>query len=705
MTLSWQALCAEWNLDQAEAEALDRRLKAMEREGELIRNRRQGYGVVSKLELIKGRVIGHPEGYGFLNPDDGSEDVYLSPRQMRELLHGDHAVVRLAGIDRRGRREGTVVEILEHNTRRVVGRFFRESGVGFVVPDNKRINQDIMIAPEQQGQAQPGQIVVVELVTQPSKRSHPIGQIVEVLGDHMAPGMEVQIALFSHDIPFEWPKAALSEAQQFGATVPTDAYQNRLDLRALPLVTIDGESARDFDDAVYCERRGDNWKLMVAIADVSWYVRPEQVLDNEAQHRGTSVYFPDRVIPMLPETLSNGLCSLNPDVDRLCMACTLTISPQGRILRSQFNEAIMRSHARLTYTTVAHLVIERDRRLRKQYADITPHLDNLYALYKVLRKARDRRGAIDIDTQETEIEYDAEGKIEQIRPRERNDAYRVIEECMIAANVAAARFLRRHKIPGLYRIHAGPSDEKLEKLRGFLGQLGLSLGGGKKPNAHDCAKLLVRARDRADYHLIQTILLRSLSPAVYSPDNIGHFGLALETYAHFTSPIRRYPDLLVHRAIRHILQDGSAKTFRYSHTDMLNQGEHASMTERRADEATRDAVEWLKCEYMLDKVGETFSGIVSGVTSFGLFLQLEEVFVEGLLHVTALPNDYYHFDPITHSLRGKRTGKTYGLSDRFKVRVMRVDLDERKIDFELVQTASIRSGSKRGGLLRKNRKK
>ena len=696
MTLSWQALCREWHLDDDEAEALDRRLKAMERDGQLIRNRRQGYGVAKKMDLIKGRVIGHPDGHGFLRPQEGGGDLYLPPRDMRQLLHGDLIVARIRGIDRRGRREGALVEILERNTERVVGRFFRESGIGFVVPDNKRIHHDIAIPPEYQGSAEAGQIVVVELLEQPSKHSPPIGRVRDVLGNHMAPGMEVEIAIYSHDIPHEWSQDALAEAASYRPEVPEDAKRGRTDLRGLPLVTIDGITARDFDDAVFCERRGENWRLVVAIADVAWYVRPGSALDQEARRRGTSVYFPDRVVPMLPEALSNGLCSLNPEVDRLCLACIMTLGPDGRILRSQFREAVMRSHARLTYDSVAGIVVDRDRRLRKQYAELTPHLDNLHALFKVLYAARNRRHAIDFDTQETVIEYGADRKIERILPSERNDAHRLIEECMIMANVAAARHLARHRVPTLYRVHEGPSLDKLEQLRATLGELGLSLGGGDQPRPEHFVALLQQARERVDFHLIQTLLLRSLSQAVYSPDNVGHFGLALDAYAHFTSPIRRYPDLLVHRAIRHLLAGGKARDFAYSHGDMVDLGEHTSMTERRADDATRDAVEWLKCEFMLDKVGDTFTGTVSGVTSFGLFVSLDEVFVEGLIHVTALSNDYYHYDPAGQRLHGERSGQVYRLGDRVKVRVVRVDLDERKIDFEPLTPA-------RGGRRRRRR--
>ncbi|MFO1423873.1 MAG: ribonuclease R [Candidatus Competibacteraceae bacterium] len=695
MPLTLEELRAEWRLESDwEIEALSRRLRAMERDGQLIRNRREGYGPVAKMNLVTGRVIGHPEGHGFLIPDEGGDSLFLSPRQMRKLLHGDRAVARVIGVDYRGRREGAVVEVIERNTETVVGRFCEERGACFVIPDNKRINQDIMVPPDGRGAAQTGQIVIVELIEQPSSQSRPLGRVREVLGEHMAPGMEVRIAIASHGIPVEWPEAVLVEARQHGETVPESAKQGRWDLRATPLVTIDGITARDFDDAVYCERRGNNWRLLVAIADVSWYVRPDTALDREARKRGNSVYFPDRAIPMLPEALSNGLCSLNPGVDRLCLVCEMTLNAEGRIIRSRFAEAVMRSHARLTYDTVAAIVADRDPRVRAEYAGVVPHLDRLHELYRLLRATREQRGAMDFDTQETVIEYSAERKIERILPTERNDAHRLIEECMIAANVAAARFLQRQKMPGLYRIHEGPTEDRLNKLRAFLGELGLGLGGGDKPSPLDYTRLLERVRDRPDAHLIQTVMLRSLAQAVYSPGNVGHFGLALDAYAHFTSPIRRYPDLQVHRAIRHALNGGKAVDFPYNHAELIGLGEHCSMTERRADEAVRDAVEWLKCEYMLDKVGQVFDGIITAVTAFGLFVELRGVFVEGLVHVTSLRNDYYHFDPVGHRLHGERSGQVYRLGDRLTVRVVRVDLDERKIDFEPVENERRESGQR-----------
>ncbi len=686
MPLTLEELCVEWRIDDDwELEALSRRLRAMERDGQLMRNRRDGYGLISKMNLVTGRVIGHAEGHGFLVPDEGGENLFLSPRQMRKLLHGDRAVTRVIGVDYRGRREGAVVEVLERNTETVVGRFCEERGVCFVIPDNKRINQDIIVPSDGRGEAQAGQIVIAELIEQPGSKNRPLGRIKEVLGEHMAPGMEVRIAIASHGIPVDWPEAVVAEAWSFAETVPEEAIQGRTDLRATPLLTIDGITARDFDDAVYCEKRGHNWRLLVAIADVSWYVRPDSALDQEGRKRGNSVYFPDRAIPMLPEALSNGLCSLKPDVDRLCLVCEMTLNGEGRLIRSRFVEAVMRSHARLTYETAAAIVADRNPQVRAEYATLVPHLDRLYELYQLLRTSREKRGAMDFDTQETVIEYGADRKIERILPTERNDAHRLIEECMILANVASARFLQRHKMPGLYRVHEGPAEDRLNKLRAFLGELGLGLGGSDKPAPLDYCRLLEQVRDRPDAHLIQTVMLRSLAQAVYSPTNAGHFGLALEAYAHFTSPIRRYPDLQVHRAIRHVLQGGKAADFTYSLADLAGLGEHCSMTERRADEAVRDALEWLKCEFMQDKVGQTFDGIITGVTGFGLFVELRGVFVEGLIHVTSLRNDYYQFDPVGHRLHGERSGQVYRLGDSVRVRVARVDLDERKIDFEPIE--------------------
>ena len=684
--LTFNEIAGELALEsEEELEALRRRLKAMERDGQLVRNRRGSFCVVNERDLIAGRVIAHPNGFGFLKPDEGGDDLFLSPREMRSLLHDDRAVVRVVGVDRRGRREAALVEVLERNTHQVVGRLYKEAAVGFVVPDNKRLHQDIVVPAEDQADARHGQIVVATIVEQPSQHTQPVGRIVEVLGDHMAPGMETDVAIRTHELPVEWPREVQEEAATFGSEVPQAALSGRTDLRDLPLVTIDGEDARDFDDAVYCEARPKGWRLLVCIADVSSYVRPGTALEAEARQRGNSVYFPDRVIPMLPEVLSNGLCSLNPEVDRLCISCELSINKDGRITRSRFFEAVMRSHARLTYTQVASILTEGHPQLLSRFAAVVPALRNLYALYQVLRKGREQRGAIDFDTTETRIVFGPEQKVEQIVPLERNDAHRLIEECMLAANVAAARLLLRKRIPALFRNHEGPPEDKLTDLRGFLGELGLGLPGGKRPEAGDFAELLNGIRGRADFHLIQTVLLRSLSQAVYCAENHGHFGLAYDAYAHFTSPIRRYPDLLVHRAIRHHLRGGSADDFDYSHGELKVLGEHCSFTERRADEATRDVIDWLKCEYMMDKVGVRYEGIISGVNSFGIFVELNGIYVDGLVHITALSNDYYHFDPVGHRLTGERTGKVYRLGDPVRVQVAAVNLDDRRIDFSLAE--------------------
>lgn len=669
--------------DEATREAFRRRLRAMEREGQLMRNRRRAYGLVRKMDLVRGRVIGHRDGYGFLVPDESGEDLYLSARQMRAVLHGDRVVAQVIGIDRRGRREGAIVEVLERNNQRIVGRFIAENKLGFLVPSNQRLNQEILIPPEHQMGAKNNQIVVAQITEQPTAKRQPIGRIVEVLGDRMAPGMEMDIAIQTYDLPHVWPGEALAEAKAFKVAVPEKAKAGRLDLRDLSLVTIDGEDARDFDDAVYAERHGQGWRLWVAIADVSWYVRPSSALDAEAEKRGNSVYFPTRVIPMLPEVLSNGLCSLNPEVDRLCLVCEMLIGPRGGLNDFRFHSGVMRSAARLTYNQVAAMLLGGDEKLKNRYKSVLPGLEVMYDLYQVLRKARARRGAIDFEMGETQIVFDKVQKIKDIRPLERNDAHRLIEEFMILANVAAARFLAKHKISTLFRVHEQPEEDKLVDLHRFLAELGLQLGGGESPSSKDFARFLLSVQGRPDAHLIQTVVLRSFKQAVYSPDNNGHFGLALDAYTHFTSPIRRYPDLLVHRAIRHVLEQKSPKMFLYTKDEMTRLGEHCSMSERRADDATRDAVDWLKCEYMMDKVGESFDGLITGVTAFGIFVELSDIYVEGLVHVTALGNDYFHFDPVGRRLKGERTRKVYRLADKVRVIVVRVDLDEKKIDLEL----------------------
>jgi ribonuclease R len=693
--VSYRQMLMELKLESSqEQEALRRRILAMVRDGQLHQNRRGAYGPIGKMELIPGRVIGHKDGYGFVVPDDGEDDLFINARQMRAVFHDDRVLVRVAGVDNRNRREGIIVEVLEHATKELVGRFFQESGSQFVVPSNQRISQDILIPPQATHGATHGQMVVVKITEQPSAHSRPVGEVKEILGEHMAPGMEIDVAIRNHGLPNEWPDEVLKEVEKYSPEVSEDALKGRKDLRDLPFVTIDGEDARDFDDAVYCVKRPNgSWTLYVAIADVSYYVKLRTALDKEAVTRGNSVYFPGRVIPMLPEVLSNQLCSLNPNVNRLTMACEMSISATGKITRYAFYEAVIKSHARLTYNKVYDMVEQDDKNLQNEYKELFPQLKELFALYRVLHKAREKRGTIDFDLPETKIIFGEGRKIEKIVPLVRNDAHRLIEECMLCANICAARFLIKNDCPGLYRVHKGPSAEKLNDLRRFLNELGLTLPGGEEPTPRDYAKLLKSVGDRPDAHLIQTVLLRSLSQAIYSPENDGHFGLAYEAYTHFTSPIRRYPDLLVHRAIRRILQ----RQFKPGEVDphLEKLGEHCSMTERRADDATREAVDWLKCEFMMDKIGEEFSGIISGVTTFGFFVELKDIYAEGLVHISVLPDDYYHFDPIKHELSGERAGKRFRLGDVVEVRVARVDLDERKIDFVLIEEEKPQQNKKR----------
>ncbi|MDR5866618.1 ribonuclease R [Halomonas koreensis] len=691
--------------DEDLQEAVRRRLSAMERDGQVLRNRRGAYALIDKLDLIKGRVLGHRDGFGFLLRDDGKKpDLVLPPRQMRRVFHNDHVLVRVSGRDRRGRDEATIVEVLARNTQTMVG-VYRENtpDFGVLIPENPRIAQEIIIPHKANGGARDGQVVSVTIVKQPETRVQPVGEVAEVLGERMDPGMEIDIALRSYEIPAEFPPEVQDQIAGMDAEVAEDDKAHRVDLRDLPLVTIDDETAKDFDDAVCAwKTKSGSWKLVVAIADVSHYVRPGSPLDQEAISRGNSVYFPGQVVPMLPELLSNGLCSLNPDVDRLAMVCEMNISKTGAISRYRFYEAVFRSHARLTYNKVAAILDddgEQGEALREEYRELVPSLKNLHALYTLLREAREARGAIDFETTETAIVFNDERKIEKIVPRSRNDAHKIIEECMLAANVATARFLDKHDLPALYRIHERPSPERLDKLRLFLNELGMSLPGGDEPTPQDYRDLAESIKGRDDADIIQTVMLRSMSQAVYSPQNEGHFGLAYPAYAHFTSPIRRYPDLLVHRAIRSVIRgprqtatvlraegapvEPPSKWCPYTFEQMLELGEHCSMTERRADDATRDVESWLKCEFMSDKLGEVFEGTIASVTQFGIFVRLDEVYVEGLVHVTSLPSDYYHYEPEKHRLKGERSGMSYRLGDGVAVQVARVDLDDRKIDFEL----------------------
>ena len=681
-------------------EALQRRLSAMERDGQVIRNRRGDFGLIDRMDLVTGRVIGHRDGFGFLRPDDAGADLFLSPRQMRSLMHGDRAVVRVVRVDRDGRREGALVEVVERGVGRVVGRFRRESGVAFVRPHNSRIHHDVHIPPGADLGAHDGDYVVSRVTEPPTRRHPPIGVVEEVLGDRMLPGMEIDVAIRVYELPAAWPEAVEREAAALPSEVGEADVEGREDLRGLGFVTIDGEDARDFDDAVYCERTARGWRLMVAIADVSACVHPGTALDEEARLRGNSVYFPDRVIPMLPEPISNGLCSLRPHEDRLCLGCEMIVTGAGRVHRSRFFEGVIRSQARLTYPEVSGALEQGEPGARERLGAAAPMLETLRDAYVALRSAREDRGAIDFDMTETRVVLGPDGRVVRLEPAARTVAHRIIEESMVAANVSAAKFLERHRLPALFRVHEGPPPDKVKELRAFLEEFGLKLGGGEAPEPRHFAAVIERAAPRPDVHLIQTVMLRSLSQAVYAPGNAGHFGLAHRAYVHFTSPIRRYPDLVVHRAIRHALRRGRPGDFKPAREPLGVLGDHCSMTERRADDATRDAIAWLKCEFMLDRLGEVFDATITGVAAFGVFVTLDEIFVEGLVHVSALGDDYFHFDPIRHRLNGEHSHRAFRLSDRMRVRLTKVDLDERRVDFEPEVREPGRGPDRRGGTKR-----
>ncbi|MGO4998088.1 ribonuclease R [Oceanisphaera sp. W20_SRM_FM3] len=686
---------------EEQTEALRRRLRAMERDGQLVFTRTKCYALPEKMNLIKGRVIGHREGFGFLRPEDGGDDLFLSQREMDALMHGDHVLVQPLRFDSKGRREARVVRLLESRDLEIVGRYFIENGVSYVVPDDSRVAQDILIPQGETQGARMGQVVVVTITQRPTKRMTGVGKVTEVLGETMDPGMEIEIALRTHGIPHIWPDAVIQETSTLSEDVPEEAKVGRQDLRALPLLTIDGEDARDFDDAVHCEPKASGgWRLWVAIADVSYYVRTGTALDHEAYLRGNSVYFPAQVIPMLPEVLSNGLCSLNPQVDRLCMVAEMSISASGKLSDFKFYEAVMNSHARLTYNKVA-AIIDGDEELRDRYAPLVPHLEALNTMYHAMKHARHQRGAVEFESEETQFIFNAQRKIESIVPVVRNDAHKIIEECMIAANVAAARFIEKQDAHALFRVHEKPGDEKLINFRSFLAELGLELKGGNEPEPADYALLAEQIKDRPDHQLIQTMLLRSMKQAVYQAENNGHFGLALKSYSHFTSPIRRYPDLILHRAIKAQLSkmqgEGSSKTggVPYQYDEVAPMGEHCSVTERRADDATRDVADWLKCEFMQDHVGSEFMGTIANVTGFGFFVRLDEINIDGLVHISSLQNDYYQFDAARQILIGENFRRSYRLGDKIKVKVMAVNLDDSKIDFETVEEP-LPAGAKSG---------
>jgi ribonuclease R len=670
----------------ADVDALSKRLGAMVRDGQLLVNRRGGYGVTRKLDLVAGTVLANRDGFGFLRRDDGGDDLFLAPATMRQALHGDRVLASIIGLDRRGRPEGQIVEVLERRAPRLVGRYEEQAGVGIVIPDDQRIHRDILVARGDHAGARHGQVVVVEITEPPQRERPPIGRVVAVLGEKLSASLTVRVAIENHGLPHEWPPAVLAEADAVSPVVTAEDIAGRADLRALPLVTIDGEDARDFDDAVYAEVDGRGFRLVVAIADVSHYVRPGTALDDEAQQRGTSVYFPDFVVPMLPETLSNGICSLNPEVDRLAMVCDMRIDADGVVGKSRFYEAVIRSHARLTYTRVWQAIGEGDAEARAAIGPtLMPRIETLHKLYVALARQRAKRGAIEFESTEYTFRLAPNGDVLSMGAYERNDAHKLIEECMIAANVEAARFLLARKLPAPLRVHAKPPEDKYADLLEFLKEFKLRMPAWSDVTPRDFRLLLERVRERPDAPLLQSVLLRSQSLAVYLPEQPGHFGLALGEYAHFTSPIRRYPDLLVHRAIRHALGSGKPASYQYGFEAMSALSAHCSKCERRADEAERDVDERYRCAWMEKHVGASFDGTIAGVTSFGLFVEMEPSRVSGLVHVTQLPNDYYHFDATRKLMTGERRGLTFRLGDRVHVQVLRASLEDRKIDLRLVE--------------------
>jgi len=673
--------------------------------GKVVRNRRAAYGLARNMDLVRGRISAHADGFGFVIPDEDGDDLYLSPIEMRRVFHGDRVLAAVSGIDRRGRKQGQIVEVVERAHERIVGRLVLDGDVAFVVPDDPRLTHDVLIPNPKVPEAAPGKIVIALIKQPPSAQRAPVGEIVGVLGHADEPGMATHIAIFNHGLPEAFPEAALDQAEALGESVDPARIGNRVDLRQLPLVTIDGADARDFDDAVHAEPSGDGYQLTVAIADVAEYVEPGSALDQEAVRRGTSTYFPDRVVPMLPEALSNGLCSLRPDVDRLVLVCRMKLDPRGKVISSRFFEAVMHSAARLTYEQAQALADGGDPELEQRFGQVRANLDALYKVYRLLAKRRARRGAIDFDSSEVRFVFDADGRVQQLGLHRRLDAHRLIEECMIAANVEAAKSVLKSDIPALYRVHDKPPPDKLAELETFLSAHGLKPGWTDQPEPADLTRIQRKARGTPIAPLVDAVLLRSMALAVYQPENLGHFGLALDAYAHFTSPIRRYPDLLLHRALKHQIRKAAKRQWPYSEARMAELGRECSWLERRAEDASREVDERLKCQFMQRHLGERFEGVITGVTSFGLFVEILEFGVSGLVHITELPNDYYHFDPVGRVLTGERRGLRYRLADPVEIEVLAVSVDERKIDFRIAQDeqATGNAGEKSGGRRRGKR--
>lgn len=659
-------------VDGKQKKPLTHRLKAMVRDQQLSCDRDGVFSIFSsKSGILIGTIVANPKGFGFIVLDEGGKDLRLNSRQMQLVFHGDRVEARL--LNQRG--DAKIVKVIE-SIKSVVGRLHLSEDGAYVVVDDKRIRNRISI-PEVSEDNTNEQIVIVEIVKSPSFESLAVGKITQILGNYMDEGVETDSALYRNGIPVDFSEEALAQTAKLPSVVTDEDKKGRIDITDMKLVTIDGEDSRDFDDAVFAEPTNNGWKLVVAIADVSHYVIEGSDLDNDAIDRGNSVYFPRRVVPMLPEALSNGLCSINPDVERLCMTCEMNIDPEGNLLDYKFYPAVMLSHARLTYTKVSQILEHHDQALTSEYASVLDNLNTLYDLYKALKAERTRRGVMDFDRIESQIVFNDNGKIDDIVASVRNDAHKLIEECMLMANQATAKFLAHNEEDFLYRIHPKPTAEKVETTRQFLTAVGLTLEGGVQPESKHFAKVLVDAKGRDDENIIKTVVLRTMKQAVYTPANEGHFGLAFEDYTHFTSPIRRYPDLLVHRAINRVLDKNKRKPSK----KMIETGVHLSVTERRANDASRDVEQWLKCEYMRDKVGDTFNGVISGVAGFGIFIELTDVFVEGMIAMRDMKDDYYIFDDIHHKLKGERTGRTFQLGDTIKIQVASVSLDDRQMVF------------------------
>lgn len=676
--------------------ALKRRLRAMERDGQILYNRKGFYGLVEKMDLFEGKVVASADGPGVVQNHTGAS-LYLPTYQMRRVFHGDMVIARPSGINAKGKLEGEIVNILSRNTQSLTGRYLTELDAAYVSPINSVYRHDIVVLERDDLSVESGSLVNIEIIGQPTLHTQPLGRVIEVLGTQVSINEAIEMAVKTHSLSTQWSEGVLKQLKAIPETVSESESSLRKDLRHLPFVTIDGADAKDFDDAVYCEKKKiGGWRLYVAIADVSNYVQQGTTLDMEARNRSTSVYFPGHVIPMLPEKISNELCSLQPHKDRLSLVCEMTVSQKGKLSGYKFYSGVINSKARLTYDEVSDLLENDDQKFYRNYPNVAPHIFDLHGLYLVLAEQRKIRGAIDFDVVETQINLNAKNEIESIQSRSRNDAHRLIEECMLLTNVSAAKFIAKNKSEAPYRVHGIPLADRIKGLKEYLKANGLVLRGGDLPEPKHYAEMLDSAKDRPDFDDIQLVALRSMNQAIYTPDNDGHYGLAYDAYSHFTSPIRRYPDLIVHRVIKSIIGEKKLGAYAYSKQDLIGLCEHASIAERRADVASRDVEDWLKCSFMKSRVGDVFTAKIVSILGFGFFVRLEENYIDGLVHVSSLDSDYFHHDPVRQMLIGERTRKEYKLGDILEVRLSNVDMTSFKIDFDLA-SSPLRTDSKSKG--------